>query len=74
MYLGFVGGGSPWDHRVSAVAPLVQNLVEIAVADADLGDLDGDIFRAGSAAGEFERLQESLRIVCADADRRGPCE
>lgn len=61
---------APGHDGVDAVLPLVQHLVQVAVADADLGDLDGDILGAQCAAGELEWLQGALGIMCANTNGR----
>ena len=48
--------GLPWHDGVDAVLPFVEDLVEVAVANADLNNLDGDILGAAGAASELEGL------------------
>ena len=63
------------DDRVARAAPVVAAGVQVAVADAGVGDLDGDIVGPERAAFEFHRPQRLVGRVRAPAlgDGRSVC-
>jgi hypothetical protein len=49
--------------RVNGVVPVVVHLMGVRVADAAIGDIDGDIIGAQGSALETDRGQGSVGLV-----------